>query len=403
KALANLGIPQLEPLKKKSLEIDSIFANFTDEDASKVKSIEKITNHDVKAVEYFLREKFIECGLESFIEFIHFGLTSQDVNNTSFPLMMKDAHNHALSPLLDQLLNKIRAFADSYPNTPMLAHTHGQPASPTTFKKEMMVFVERLELQIQVLYNLKFKAKFGGATGNLNAHKASFPNINWINFSNDFVSSLGLERLTTTTQISHYDQEAEYFQCMIRINNILIDFCRDIWTYISMSYIKQKTVKNEVGSSAMPHKVNPIDFENAEGNFGIANALFAHLAEKLPISRLQRDLTDSTVLRNIGVPFAHCLISYSSILKGIEKLSLNVEKINEDLNSNIAVIAEAIQNILRRENIDHPYELLKGLTRGQDKLTKSILENFIDTLPIHENVKSELKNINPHNYIGYAD
>lgn len=403
KALTNLNLNQFNIIKENLVKVDAISESFDEKDAISIKEIESTTNHDVKAVEYFLREKFIGHGLEKCIEFIHFGLTSQDINNTAFPLMMKDAHLKVISPQLNLVKNKIKSFADSNKNVPMLAHTHGQPASPTSFKKEMMVFVERLDNQLNVLNHLKFKAKFGGATGNLNAHRISFPEIDWIKFSNDFVKNLGLERLQTTTQISHYDQEAEYFHCLIRINNILIDFCRDIWTYISMNYIKQKAIKNEVGSSAMPHKVNPIDFENAEGNLGIANAVLAHLSEKLPISRLQRDLTDSTVMRNIGVPLAHSLIAYSSLLKGLDKLSLNLETINEDLDSNIVVVAEAIQNILRREGIENPYELLKGLTRGQDKLTRTSIDQFIESLPVTNEIKKELKNISPHNYIGYAD
>lgn len=377
--------------------------NFDESEAEKIKEIEKTTNHDVKAVEYYLRNVFTEYGIGTSIEYIHFGLTSQDINNTAFPLMLKEATQNVMLPNLDELLNLLTAFASRYENLPMLAHTHGQPASPTTFKKEIMVFVERLRHQKEQLGQFGFVAKFGGATGNFNAHVCTFPDVDWKRFSDQFIASLGLQRLQTTTQIAHYDNEAAYFHLWIRINSILIDFCRDIWSYISMNYIKQKAVANEVGSSAMPHKVNPIDFENAEGNLMMANAIFGFLAEKLPVSRLQRDLTDSTVLRNIGVPLAHVLIAFKSMIKGLGKLTPDEGKIGEDLNDNIAVIAEGIQCILRRENIDHPYELLKNLTRGKGKLTYDLFLDFIQSLPVADGVKEELKKLTPSNYIGYAE
>ncbi len=402
KALSKIGLLQLQGLSENLTKLDDVMERFSESDAQKIKEIEKTTNHDVKAVEYFLREALQENGLTPYIEYIHFGLTSQDINNTAFPLMTMEAMKEVVLPQLDNAVNAIKAFADQYANVPMLAHTHGQAASPTAFKKEMYVFVERLGLQIDSLKQLKYKAKFGGATGNLNAHLLAFPAVDWITIANSFVTSMGLERLQTTTQIAHYDQEAALFQNMVRINSILIDFCKDIWTYISMEYITQKAVKNEVGSSAMPHKVNPIDFENAEGNLMLANALFSFLAEKLPVSRLQRDLTDSTVLRNIGVPFAHCLIAFSSIIKGLSKLSLNEQKLQADLNKNIAVIAEGIQSILRREGTEHPYELLKALTRGKTQITIEDFLVFIDGLPITDAVKEEMKVIRPENYIGYS-
>jgi adenylosuccinate lyase len=401
KALAAMKVSGLD-LKGKEKELDQIMSSFSDADANSIKEIERTTNHDVKAVEYFLRDKLTSIGLEQSLEFIHFGLTSQDVNNTSMPLMTKDFMVKEYLPTIEKLISALKGFADEYPLLPMLAHTHGQPASPTTFKKEIYVFIERLIHQVSILKSVKFYAKFGGATGNLNAHKVAYPQKDWIAFSNQFVSSLGLERLHPTTQIAHYDGEAELFHSISRINTILIDFCRDIWTYISMEYIKQKAVANEVGSSAMPHKVNPIDFENAEGNLGLANALFSFLAEKLPVSRLQRDLTDSTVLRNVGVPMAHTIIAIASITKGLSKLSVNAEKLEADLNKNIAVIAEAIQTILRRENIEHPYELLKGLTRGKKSITIEDFKSFIESLPVSDSLKEELSTITPSNYIGYA-
>jgi adenylosuccinate lyase len=372
-------IPQLASIDESILtSLDSIIDNFYTKHAEKIKEIEVTTNHDVKAVEYFIKSYFDDLGLGKYKEFIHFGLTSQDINNTAFPLMIRDALSNVILPSLEKLVLDISALSQEYHGIPMLARTHGQPASPTSLGKEFEVFVERLSVQIEQLKTTKLKAKFGGATGNLNAHKMAYPTIDWIDFSNEFVNTLGLERAQKTTQIEHYDQTAALSHVLIRVNNILIDMCRDIWTYISMDYFKQKVVKNEVGSSAMPHKVNPIDFENAEGNLGIANAIFDHLAQKLPISRLQRDLTDSTVLRNIGVPFAHMLISIQSIEKGLTKLLLNKEKLEQDLNENWAVVSEAIQNILRRELYPSPYEALKDLTRGKAKITQEDISNFIN-------------------------
>lgn len=402
KALSKLDITLLKGLDEQNAVLDKIMQDFSEEDATKIKDIEKTTNHDVKAIEYYLRDALQAHGLASYIEFIHFGLTSQDINNTAFPLMTMHAMRDVLLPHLDAVVGAIKSFADQYADVPMLAHTHGQAASPTSFKKEMYVFIERLQLQLDSLKQLTYKAKFGGATGNLNAHKLTFPQIEWTAFANSFINGLGLERLHTTTQIAHYDQEAALYHNMIRINTILIDFCRDIWTYISMEYISQKAVKNEVGSSAMPHKVNPIDFENAEGNLMLANSIFGFLAEKLPVSRLQRDLTDSTVLRNIGVPFAHSSIAYGSIIKGISKLSLNEVKLQADLNKNIAVIAEGIQSILRREGTEHPYELLKSLTRGKTQITIEDFLAFIDDLPVSTVVKEEMKLLHPDNYTGYS-
>ena len=402
KALVLEELPQLDDIKHDMLvSLDQIHDEFTIEDAEKVKEIERITNHDVKAVEYFIKEKFDALGLEKYKEFIHFGLTSQDINNTAFPLMIKNAMSEYMLPSLSSIVIKLEEKAQQYFGIPMLAKTHGQPASPTTLGKEFEVFIERLKDQISGLSTMRHKAKFGGATGNFNAHKITFPDVHWINFGNEFVSSLGLVRSQKTTQIEHYDQLAELCHNMMRVNTILIDFCRDIWTYISMDYFKQKVVKNEVGSSAMPHKVNPIDFENAEGNLGMANAIFEHLASKLPISRLQRDLTDSTVLRNIGVPFAHVLISVQSILKGLDKLLINEPKIRKDLDDNWAVVAEAIQSILRREQYPQPYEALKELTRGKSSIVQEDILTFIDTLHVSDDVKAELKEITPFNYVGY--
>lgn len=384
-------------------QLDAIMLSFSESDAEKIKAIEKTTNHDVKAVEYFLRDRLTEVGLEKYIEFIHFGLTSQDINNTAFPLMTKEAVEKIIIPQIENVINSIALFAGEYGGQPMLAYTHGQPATPTTFKKEMMVFVERLNNQLILLKQSKHSGKFGGATGNFNAHKLAYSDIDWNGFATKFLNRLGLERLYPTTQISHYDDEAALYHTCSRINTILIDFCRDIWMYISMNFIKQKAIKNEVGSSAMPHKVNPIDFENAEGNLMLANSIFTFLAEKLPVSRLQRDLTDSTVLRNIGVPFAHSLIAFQSITKGISKLNLNTEKINTDLNDNVAVLAEAIQTVLRREGVEHPYELLKGFTRGKAKLSMEDVHEFIDELPVNDIIKTELKALSPASYIGYGE
>ena len=402
-ALVNHPLPQLIDFQDDSIEaLDRVFEQFSDTDAERIKTIERTTNHDVKAVEYFLREKFDALGLEKYKEFIHFGLTSQDVNNTSVPLSIKHATERVMIPTLQKLRNTLSDLSEKWRDIPMLARTHGQPASPTTLGKEMRVFVERLDSQLDILQKTPFKAKFGGATGNFNAHLVAYPMIDWRLFGDDFVQEyLGLERLQYTTQIEHYDNMAALFHTFKRINTILIDFSRDIWTYISMDYFKQKTVAGEVGSSAMPHKVNPIDFENAEGNLGLANAIFEHLAEKLPVSRLQRDLTDSTVLRNVGVPFAHSLVALKAILRGVDKLLLNEQKLYDDLEANWAVVAEAIQTILRRENYPHPYEALKNLTRGKTSIAKRDMLDFIDTLEINEDVKEELRQISPHNYVGF--
>ncbi|MBP7643992.1 MAG: adenylosuccinate lyase [Saprospiraceae bacterium] len=402
KSLTNLGLSQLNGINPAVLKsLDAIMDSFDESEAQKIKDIEKVTNHDVKAVEYYLKEKFDLLDLQHYKEFIHFGLTSQDINNTAFPLMIKDALLVILIPSLEVVLEELENKAKEYNGIAMLARTHGQPASPTTLGKEFEVFIERITTQLQSLKSIAHHAKFGGATGNLNAHKTTFPDINWISFANDFVSSLGLTRSQKTTQIEHYDQLAALCHNIMRINTILLDFTRDIWTYISMDYFKQKIVKNEVGSSAMPHKVNPIDFENAEGNLGIANAIFDHLANKLPISRLQRDLTDSTVLRNIGVPFAHTVISLQSISKGLGKLLINADKLHADLDDNWAVVAEAIQNVLRRENFDKPYEALKDLTRGKAKITEADIKTFINGLAVSESTKTELLQITPFNYVGY--
>ena len=384
-------------------KLDEIVDNFSLEDGQKIKEIERVTNHDVKAVEYFIKEEFDKIGnLERYKEFIHFGLTSQDINNTSLPLMVKDALNNVLVPALNDVIVSIKDMAKAYEGIPMLAKTHGQPASPTTLGKEFEVFIERLNDQMNILKGLPIKAKFGGATGNLNAHKVSFPEHDWIEFANSFVEEkLGLQRSKYTTQIAHYDHLGAIFHTLARINTIFIDFCRDIWTYIMMEYFKQKVVANEVGSSAMPHKVNPIDFENAEGNLGIANAILEHLAAKLPISRLQRDLTDSTVIRNVGVPFGHVLIACLSMQKGIGKLQLNETKLNADLEANWAVVAEAIQNILRREGFPKPYEALKGLTRGKTTITKTDIHEFIVQLDVNSAIKKELLSVTPSNYVGY--
>jgi len=392
---------QLTDNHKNSLR--SLHKDFNVAQAQKIKEIEKTTNHDVKATEYFIKEALDILNLSQEKEWIHFGLTSQDVNNTAVPLSLKEFLLEEYYAQLDSLLLGLKQKAEQYTGIPMLARTHGQPASPTTLGKEFYVFIERLDDQILLLKNLPIKAKFGGATGNLNAHKVSFPDIDWIKFANEFVASyLGLTRSKYTTQIAHYDHLAAVFDNVNRINTILIDFCRDLWTYISMEYFNQKTIAGEVGSSAMPHKVNPIDFENAEGNLGIANALFSHLSDKLPISRLQRDLTDSTVLRNIGVPFAHSIIAIQSILKGLSKIELNEEKLTRDLDQNWAVVAEAIQNILRREKVDKPYEKLKDLTRGNKGITQESIAAFIESLEVPEKVKAELRLISPFNYIGYT-
>ncbi len=401
-ALCELPLPQLENIEFKEMvtKLVAIRNNFSLEDAQKIKTIEATTNHDVKAVEYFLREKFTEAGLANYLEFIHFGLTSQDINNTAVPLSIKEAIEEVYLPLLQKLKKKLDDLADQWMNVAMLARTHGQPASPTKLGKEIKVFGERLMQQMYQLEVIPYSAKFGGATGNFNAHKVAYPHINWVEFGNSFTSIFGLQRTQYTTQIENYDNLAATCDGMQRINTICVDMCRDMWHYISIDYFKQKTKDGEVGSSAMPHKVNPIDFENAEGNLGIANALLHFFSSKLPISRLQRDLTDSTVLRNIGVPMAHTIIAFNSILKGLEKLVLNEMQLHDDLDANWAVCAEAIQTILRRENYPHPYEALKQLTRGKGPITQLSLHQFIDTLQVSDEIKVELKNISPFNYTG---
>jgi len=385
---------------KAKKHIQKLLEDFGPEDAQEIKQIEYTTNHDVKAVEYFLKNELEKNAGGAAKEWVHFGLTSQDINNTAIPLSWKHAIEYEYLPGLLNLNAQLKLLAEQWKDIPMLAHTHGQPASPTKLGKEIMVFVERIQNQIEQFIGIPFSGKFGGATGNFNAHHIAFPKTDWVKFANEFVTSLGLNRQQYTTQIEHYDNLAAHFDCMKRINNILADFCKDVWSYVSMEYFKQKTKKGEVGSSAMPHKVNPIDFENAEGNLGVANAIFEYLASKLPISRLQRDLTDSTVLRNIGVPFAHTLIAIRSIEKGLGKLVLNDQKIYEDLDNNWAVVAEAIQTVLRRENYPNPYEALKDLTRGNQQIDKKVIHQFIDTLKVTDSLKKELKKISPHNYTG---
>lgn len=384
-------------------KLKAIYKNFSVEDAQAIKDIEKVTNHDVKAVEYFIKNKFDELGLQPFKEFIHFGLTSQDINNTALPLSMKAAHEEVLLPQLNLLLEKLVEMADGWKEIPMLARTHGQPASPTMLGKEICVFAERLNNQLVLLQDIPWSGKFGGATGNMNAHLVAYPNIDWRTFANNFLKDkLSIVRQQTTTQIEHYDLLAAYLNNLERINTILIDLCRDIWLYVSMDYFKQKIKPGEVGSSAMPHKVNPIDFENAEGNLAIANSFLHFLADKLPVSRLQRDLTDSTVTRNMGVSLGYMLIALQSLMKGLDKLILNEAKVANDLDNNWAVVAEAIQTILRRERFPNPYEALKGLTRTNEKITKEHIHRFIDTLNVPEKVKKELKSISPQNYTGIA-
>jgi adenylosuccinate lyase len=387
---------------KTTKRFQKLAEDFGPEDAQEIKQIEFTTNHDVKAVEYFVKNELEKWGGKDVKEWVHFGLTSQDINNTAIPLLWKHAIEYEYLPALLNLNTQLRLLAEAWKDIAMLAHTHGQPASPTKLGKEIMVFVERIQNQIEQFIGIPFSAKFGGATGNFNAHHAAFPKSNWIKLANEFVSELGLSRQQFTTQIEHYDNLAAHFDCIKRINNILVDFCRDVWTYVSMEYFKQKTKKGEIGSSAMPHKVNPIDFENAEGNLGLANALFEHLSGKLPVSRLQRDLTDSTVLRNIGVPFAHTIIAFKSIEKGLSNLVISETKMYEDLENNWAVVSEAIQTILRRENYPQPYEALKELTRGNNKIDKKTIHNFIDVLKIDNEVKKELKKISPHNYTGIS-
>ncbi|NOZ35737.1 MAG: adenylosuccinate lyase [Chlorobi bacterium] len=401
-ALCEIPLPQLKDIDKTIFRsIRNLVLNFSEEDVQKVKDIEKITNHDVKAVEYFLKEKFDELHIGKYKEFIHFSLTSQDINNTAFPMMLRDAAETVFLPLLKKLTETLFDRSDEYKDVSMLARTHGQPASPTRLGKEIEVFTERLRKQIAYLQIIPYSAKFGGATGNFNAHHVAYPEIDWVKFANSFVNHvLNLDRSQTTTQIEHYDNLAAFFDNMKRINTILIDLARDFWTYISMNYFKQKINNNEVGSSAMPHKVNPIDFENAEGNLGMANAVCEHLSAKLPISRLQRDLTDSTVIRNIGLPFAYSLIAYKSLLKGLSKLELNEQAIKEDLKKNYVVVAEAIQTILRRENYPNPYEALKQLTRTNTGINAEIISEFINQLDVNEEIKKELLKITPENYTG---
>ncbi len=401
-ALREAGIPSLSGMKEEVYgRLRNLYLDFNMTDAERIKEIERVTNHDVKAVEYFLKERFDELGLEPYKEFIHFGLTSQDINNTAMPMMWRDALEQCYIPAIEEVLKKLNKLADEWETVPMLARTHGQPASPTRLGKEVKVFAYRLENQLEVLKHIPAKGKFGGATGNFNAHNVAYPNIDWQAFGNRFLKEkLNLQREQYTTQISNYDALAASFDAMKRLHTILIDLTRDMWQYISMDYFKQKIKEGEVGSSAMPHKVNPIDFENAEGNLGIANALLEHLASKLPISRLQRDLTDSTVTRNIGMPMAHGLIAIKSTTKGLDKLLINREAINKDLENNWAVVAEGIQTILRREGYPEPYEALKALTRTNERITKESIGQFIDTLEVNEQVKEELKRITPHNYMG---
>ena len=400
-ALCELGLPQLSNFDKTKFEdLRKIYVDFTSENANQIKEIEKITNHDVKAVEYFIKQRFDEMNIAEFKEFIHFGLTSQDINNTSVPLSLKDCHQETFMPLLNNVLELISEKAKEWKTVPMLAHTHGQPASPTLLGKEMQVFAYRLEQQLAYFAFIPFAAKFGGATGNFNAHNIAFPQYDWVEFANNFCATIGLERSLYTTQIENYDHLAAYFDNVRRINIILMDFCKDMWQYISMEYFKQKIKEGEVGSSAMPHKVNPIDFENAEGNLGIANAIFEHLSMKLPISRLQRDLTDSTVSRNIGVPLAHTIIALNSIIKGMNKLILNQEALERDLENNWAVVAEALQTILRSMNYPNPYETLKALTRTNSKINQQTIAEFIETLDIDQETKERMRQITPSNYVG---
>ncbi len=401
-SLCENDLPQLKRINSTVFEsLRNIYKNFSTEDALWIKETEKTTNHDVKAVEYFIKDKFEGLGLSQYKEFIHFGLTSQDINNTAIPLSTKEAFEKVYLPSLISVIAKLKELSIEWRDVPMLARTHGQPASPTRLGKEILVFVERLEEQMRLLFNVPFAAKFGGATGNFNAHHVAYPNVDWKKFGTDFVEGiLGLQHSFPTTQIEHYDHFAAFFDSLKRINTIIIDLDRDIWTYVSMDYFKQKIKAGEIGSSAMPHKVNPIDFENSEGNLGIANAIFEHLAAKLPISRLQRDLTDSTVLRNVGVPIGHTIIGFEATLKGLNKLLLNEVKFAEDLEKNWAVVAEAIQTILRREGYPNPYEALKGLTRTNTVINKQSIHEFIETLEVSESLKTELKNITPSNYLG---
>jgi len=402
-ALCDIPLPQLSDFRKDNYkELRSIYEDLTIRDAEKIKEREKITNHDIKAVEYFLKEKFFHAGWGRWSEFIHFGLTSMDINNTAVPLSLKDALTNVYFPLLFELRESLATLADEWKDIPMLARTHGQPASPTRLGKEIAVFISRIDEQSKYFGQIPYSAKFGGATGNMNAHKAAYPDIDWITFANNFVNEeLGLQRSHPTTQVDHYDNLAALFDNMRRINVILIDLARDMWAYISMDYFRQKIRKGEIGSSAMPHKINPIDFENGEGNLGYANAIYGHLSEKLPVSRLQRDLTDSTVSRNIGVPVGHSILAFNSILKGLNKIIVNKDKIRSDLDNNWVVVAEAIQTILRREGYPKPYEALLDLTRTGEAITREALHSFIDNLDISESVKTELKAVTPFNYTGF--
>jgi adenylosuccinate lyase len=402
-ALCGIPLPQLQDFKKDNYKIlRSIYEDFDLTDAEKIKEREKVTNHDIKAIEYYLKERFFQSGWGKWSEFIHFGLTSQDINNTAIPLSIKDAMINVYFPTLYELRESLASFADEWKDIPMLARTHGQPATPTRLGKEIEVFIARIDGQTKYFGQIPYSAKFGGATGNMNAHKVAYPEIDWISFANNFVNEeLGLERSQPTTQIEHYDNLAALFDNMRRINIILIDMARDFWLYISMDYFRQKIKKGEIGSSAMPHKVNPIDFENGEGNLGYANAIFDHLSMKLPISRLQRDLTDSTVLRNVGVPIGHSLIAFNSLLKGLNKLIVNTDRIKSELENNWSVVAEAIQTILRREGYPNPYEALLNLTRTNEKITSESISNFIESLDLEENIKAELKAITPFNYTGF--
>ena len=400
-ALYELKLPELKNIKKSEIKnLREIVNNFSINDAKRIKKIEEKINHDLKSVEYFIKEKFKKLGIDEYKEFVHYGLTSQDINNTAVPLMLKDCLKKSIIPSIKILLKSIRNKSKKFKNIPMVSRTHGQPASPTTFGKEFQVFHERIKVQLDSLSKIPNNGKFGGATGNLNAHYVSYPKINWDSFSDKFLKKIGLIRSKPTTQIEHYDNMAAIFHCLSRINTILIDFSRDIWHYISINYLKQKVNKNEVGSSAMPHKVNPIDFENGEGNLMMANKIFQFLSEKLPISRLQRDLTDSTVSRNIGIPISHTKIALNSLLKGLEKIDVNKKEIESDLENNWSIISEAIQTILRREKVPNPYEKLKQITRGNSKIDKKLYLEFIDKLPVSNKVKKELKNISPKNYLG---
>jgi adenylosuccinate lyase len=402
-ALCDIPLPQLSDFRKDNYtDLRALYEDFDIKEAERVKETEKTTNHDVKAIEYYLKEKFFQSGWGKWSEFIHFGLTSQDINNTAIPLSLKDALTDVYFPLLFELREMLAGFAEDWKDIPMLARTHGQPASPTKLGKEISVFIARIDEQSKYFGQIPYSAKFGGATGNLNAHKVAFPDIDWVSFANNFVNEvLGLQRSFPTTQIEHYDNLAALFDNLRRINVILIGLARDMWHYISMDYFRQKIKKGEIGSSAMPHKVNPIDFENCEGNLGYANAVFDHMSMKLPISRLQRDLSDSTVLRNIGVPVGHTIIAFNSLLKGLNKITVNTEKINSDLENNWAVISEALQTILRREGFHKPYEALLDLTRTNQKITKELITGFIENLDVSESLKLELKRITPFNYTGF--